>query len=294
MADVKPEDLVSTVPPEAPPAPPEPVAVADPAVAAPAAPETPALASDEPTLLEQVVTKTEDAPKPEDAPKAEEPAPEAPKPDAPKPEEVKPDPAKPAEVAKPVEAPKVEPEKVPLPVIDYKYELPETLKLDDATKGEFHSALDAYRGDQANPQPLIDLYNKQMQAHDAHLRQEQQRVFADTRKAWRTEVMADEQMGGAGHDTAMQAVARMRDQFASDHPAGSPEYLKDIEAFNGMLRVTGVGDHPINLKMWHRVARFFDAPSPITSEIQPAPNNGRAPRNRREVLYDNSPSMKKN
>lgn len=241
-----------------------------------AVPEAPKTVADVPTLLEEVtigeVTKPADGEKPVEAKPEEKPAEVKPeeKP-AEKPVEVKPEDVKPAEV-KPAEPVKPEP-------VNYEYALPETIKMDDTLKGEFHTALDAFRADPAKGvQPLVDLHNKTMQEYADHLVSEQQRVFNETRKGWRTKIMADEEVGGSGHQTAMKAVARMRDMAV-------PE--KDRGEFNEFLRITGAGDHPSFIRMMHNFARFFDEPGLPPPNPTPPPNNGRAPGPRGRVLYDN-------
>lgn len=174
------------------------------------------------------------------------------------------------------------PEAAPLEPVEYKYELPETLKMDDEAKEATHSALDAFRADPSNPQPLIDLHAQMLERHNEMVRQEQWDVFNQTRKQWRDEVLADPEIGGAGHHTAMQAIARMRDRFASSARPGTKQYDADLQAFDGMLRATGVGDHPVYLKVLHNIARVYDEPPMGPTNVTPAPQKG-GPR----VLYDN-------
>lgn len=254
--------------------------------AAPAVETVQAAPQAEPTLLEQAVAakaddKPADAPAKDAAPAGDKPADkptQEAKPEGEKPKDAKADgEPKPEDAAvdKPAEPAKVEP-------IDYKYELPETLKMDDAIKGDVHSAFDAFRADPANPQPLINLHEKMMQQHDQRLRQEQWDHFNSTRKAWRDEVMADEAIGGSGHQTAMTAIAQMRDTFASSAKPGTPEHESDLQAFDGMLRATGVGDHPVFLKMMHRVSQVYAEPRLGPTDIKPAPVKQGG-----KVLYDN-------
>lgn len=269
-------------------------APAAPAAAAPPAPvadSPPAAAPAEaaPNLLAQFdAGKTETPPpteKPAETPsevKAEEkPAESKPaeKPAEPKPEE-KPAEAK-AEEPKPDE-PK-EPAK-PEPVA-YEYALPETLKMDDARKGELHTVLDAFRADPSKgAQGLIDLHNKAMTEYADHVQAEQVRVWNETRKGWRAEVMADEEIGGSGYQTAMGTVARMRDLLV-------PE--AERKAFDTFMEVTGAGDHPAFLKMLHRAGRYFEEGRMPPRDIKPAPDNGKNPKERRgSLLYDHprSPS----
>lgn len=251
----------------------EPVPSAAPAVApaAEALAPDPALTSP-PSLLEEFGQETKkDEPKvdsvaPKDAApaagdekKPAEPAKVEAKPEAKAPDEKKADAA--AGDAKPVEP-------VVPAAVDYKYELPASIKLDDMHRTELHSVLDAYRADPSNVQPLIDLHNKTMEDFAAQTRREQYKVFNETRAGWRKEVLADEEIGGSGHQTAMGAIARMRDLFV-------PE--KDRPAFDEFLRVTGAGDHPSFLRMVHNSARYFDEPAPPPPNPKPSPSNGAKP-----------------
>lgn len=252
---------------------------AEAASAAPNAEAAPVVPETEPTLLEkhdaETKAKTEEVKPPEAVkpPEGEKPA-----------EEVK------AEEVKP---PEVVPE--PLAPIDYfaSLTIPETLKIDDAMKGDVVKAFDGFR---ANPtegaQGLIDLHNKVVTDVAEQIRKDQWKTFNDTRKAWQTEVMADPKLGGAGYNTAMGAVARMRDLFVSDAKPGTEQYQKDSKELETFLRVTGAGDHPAFLKLLHNAARYFDEPPLPPPGARPAPNNGKPPRRGVSALYDHPTSTK--
>jgi hypothetical protein len=287
---------------------PEPAAAAPAAAAAAPAPEAaPAveLVAERPSLLESF---GKDADK--QKPAVDKPAVEAVKPDAAsdkpddktvKPAEAKPaDPAKPAEAAKPEGEPKPgEAEKPAEPAalapIEYAYELPPTLKVDDALKGEITTAFDAFRADPSKgAQALIDLHAKTMTDYAANLAAQtladQHKAFNDTRTKWNTDWMADAEIGGAGYQTSMRAIARMRDQFVSDAVPGTPKYQADLKGFEEFLRVTGAGDHPAFGRFLHNVARAFDEPAPPPVNTRPPPNHGQKPGSGREKLY--GPSQK--
>lgn len=251
VASPEPASLPGAAPAPAPvsPAPSVPPA-GEPATAAPASSEAGAAAKPpqpEPSLLE-TLGKQPEKPKEGEKPVEAKPA------EAAKPEEAKPpDAAKPAEPA----------------AVEYKYTLPETLKMDDALKGEVHKAFDDFR---ANPsegaQGLINLHAKAMADFATQLDQHNRQAFADYRKSMRDKVMADPELGGAGHQTAMGAVARMRDLFV-------PE--KDRAEFDDMLRITGAGDHPAMLRLLHNAAKWFDEPAVAPPEARPTKANGRRP-----------------
>ena len=206
------------------------------------------------------------------------------------------EPAKPAD-AKPAEPKAPEPEAKPAePVkpepVEYKYAVPEVIKLDDARKAEFHTALDEFRANPAGgAQKLMDMHASAMTAFKDSLLQLQKDAFNDVRKGWRTEVLADSELGGAGHMTAMQAIARVRDAAVSSAKPGTKQYHADMAAFNDALRVTGAGDHPAILRAFHNMARWMDEPqsTSIPGGITPPKGNGKPPRS---SIYDHPSSQK--
>ncbi len=190
-------------------------------------------------------------------------------------------PAKPAEAGKdpqvPAGATAAAAPPAPEPV-EYKYTLPETIKMDDALKAEVHTAFDHFRANPAEgAQELVNLHDKQMRQFAEFMAQEQHRVFAETRQSWAKEVLSDPDIGGSGHQTAMGAIARMRDLLV-------PE--RDRPAFEQFLRVTGAGDHPQFLKLLHQAARYYDEPTLPPPNPRPPPGNGQRPNRRLRDIYD--------
>jgi hypothetical protein len=242
---------VAASPAPAPVASPEPAVVAAPAVEVPA-PAAAEPAATEPTLLEKFDADAK-AKAPEKAPEAKPLGSEA------KPKEAAPEPKGP-DADKPAEPPALEP-------VAYEYTLPETIKLDDAGRVEFHTALDAFRADPVKgAQQLVDMHNRAMTEFANQTYANQVKAFNETRRGWVNDVMADEELGGAGYQTTMGAIARMRDMLV-------PE--KRIAEFNDFLKVTGAGDHPAFLRLMHAAARIFDeAPMPPPGP-KPPPNLGK-------------------
>lgn len=245
----------------------------DPIVAATAAPpadtSSPADGADKPAEAEPTLLEKFDATK-ADPKAAEKPAAEA----------AKVDPA-----AKPAEAEKTPaPELTPLDYFAAEggIKLPETISMNDEQRTEFSTALDAFRADptSASAQKIVDMGTKMMSDYAEHVTSEQFRIWNDTRKGWQTQVMADPILGGAGHQTAMAAVADVRDKLV-------PE--ADRPAFNEMLRVTGVGDHPAFLRMLQRGARFFKEAGPPPPDPRPTPDAGKRPGKRGAAdIYTNT------
>lgn len=202
------------------------------------------------------------------------------KPEPAKAEEVKAEPAKPAEAAAPkidkdgkpvVEAaPAVDPAKAaeaPAPVV-YDLKLPETIKVDNDLMTDYKGFLAENKLSPEIGQALLDKYTAASQKMAEHLLAEQHRAFEDTRKGWRDEVMADAEIGGAGHKTALTKIAQMRDMLVQE---------KDRPAFDNFLRVTGAGDHPMFLKILHTAHRWLGEPASPAIVGTPAKTNGQAP-----------------
>lgn len=217
-----------------------------------------------PTLLTGERPAVEAEPKAEEAP-AEVPA--EPAADAkPAEEAVKPaEEAKPAEDAKPAEPP---PPTVPEPLEPLVYEppaLPEGLSFEAERIKALDDVISPLRVPAEARQQLVDLHVAEMQRYAEHLAREQHRIFAETRKSWRDEVLADEQIGGAGHHTALASCMRMIDEFV-------PQSQR--KQFDEMLLATGAGDHPAMLRFLHNLGRKFDAPAAPIVPAGPAPDRG--------------------
>lgn len=294
--EIKPDDAAVAMPPAAvvavvpepaaapaAAAPVEPVVPAEPAAAA--AEAKPPLASERPSLLETFTKDAAAEVKPAEVPK---PAEAANPPEGEKPAEIKPDTkpeAKSAEVAAEAKPAEIKPlEVVPFEPVKYEWELPEQLKADDARIGAFSDVLNSAKlpaeiGKETG-QKLLGMHADAMQSFADQLVRDQHQVFNKTRDDWNKQVLADPEIGGAGHQTAMTAIARVRDALVSDHAPGSKEYAADLASYDEFLRITGAGDHPAHLRMMHRMARFIDEPqaSAIPLGIRPPSTNGRAPK----------------
>lgn len=184
----------------------------------------------------------------------------------------------PAEAAKDDKAAPAAPEAKPEPPapVEYKYEAPEGISLTDEARGEIASALDAFR---ANPiegaQGLLDLHAKFINEAVTSVRNDQTEVFNNTVHDWEKAVLADPIIGGAGHETAMRAVARARDFALSSVPQDQREpFRADFEHF---LRVTGAGSHPAFLKFVHAFSPLVDEGREVGGDIMPPRDIGKAP-----------------
>lgn len=170
--------------------------------------------------------------------------------------------AKPAEPVAEVKAP--EPP-APEPRTYTEFTFPDGVKAEPEQVAKFTEALSKHNLDQEAGQALMDMHTEGLRKFAENTLADQHRVFSETRAAWRQQIMADDQLGGAGHQTTIAAVARMRDLLV-------PEQNRD--AFNQFLRVTGAGDHPEFLRVLHNAARHFDEPAVPSQQGGPLPNRG--------------------
>ena len=228
---------------------PEPAAAATevPAEAArPAEEAKSALHTDTPSLLEEAGKPKEEAKKPDSEPK-------------------------PAETA--VEGPKYEP-----------FKLPEGVQPDEKRLGEFAEVAAKHGLKQEDAQALLDMHTSTLKQFQDAVFAEQHRVFAETRRGWVQQILADPILGGAGHETAKMAAARMRDLLVPEaHRAEFAAFMRD----------TGAGDHPALFRLLHNAARLFDEPAAPPIPARPVPDrggNGKQPRG--TMLYDHPTSRR--
>jgi hypothetical protein len=167
------------------------------------------------------------------------------------------------------------------------FTLPEGVTLDQERIAAANQLFASHNLPQETAQQLVDFHIAEMQRYDAATLQNQHDTFDQYRAAERARVMADPEIGGSGHATAMTAIAKMRDLFASSAKPGTEKYERDMAEFNDGLRTTGAGDMPWLLRLLHNVARRFDEPIAPSVSYRPPPDIGRRPTatNRRQAMY---------
>lgn len=182
------------------------------------------------------------------------------------------------DVAKPAEP--VAPEPAPLRTYEA-FTLPEGITAAPEQLTAFQEIAAKHNLDQEAAQNLINMHAGAITQYAEHLAQEQHRVFADTRKQWQAQIKGDPELGGAGFETTMKAVARMRDKLV---PASH------ADEFNQFLRVTGAGDHPAFFRLMHNAARYFDEPA--APAVVAAPLKNPSGSKGRGLIYDHPTSQK--
>lgn len=233
--------------------------------------------TDEPTILESAGKEEKKA----DAAKETEV-----KGDTPKPEETKPEGDNPVEVARQPDGTLAE----PLKYAEFKF--PEDVKVDAEKIGAYTGIIGKYGVPQDVAQQLMDMHVDTLKTYAANLAEQQHMAFANTRKEWRTQIAADEEIGGAGSKTALMNAASARDSLLFD--ADPKVRVENHRKFNDMLRLTGAGDHPEFVRAFARAGQRFGEPAVPAIQGKPTANHGKAPNARKMgVLYD-APSSSHN
>lgn len=260
--------------------------------ASPIGPETASAA--EPTKVETPV----EAPAPEREPTllekfdADQAAKEAKPEGAEKPAETAKTEEKAAEAAKPEEKQPEAEKQAPEPFKFEELQVPEgfakRFDIPEAEVGkrieEFNDILLKDVDPNARRNELLGLHAKAMQEFADKVAADQRNAWNDYNKAQALATMGDVELGGAGHQTAMGAVARVRDALTRDYSKDEKQELNDF------LVVTGAGSHRAFLRLVHRMARYLDEPSIPNVAPQPPPDRGQKPGRRASVLYDNQRS----
>lgn len=173
--------------------------------------------------------------------------------------------------------------------VKYELKLPEGVPVDQEKLTAYTGLLQERGIAPEVGQQLLDMHHESINQVATALAKHQWDAFGETRRGWRTEIMADEQLGGSGHQTTMQAVARVRDGFISRAPEGSPQRLADEKKFEEFLRVTGAGDHPAFIRLLHNVAAALDEPAAPAPGYTPPKDIGR-PAGKQGTMYDHPTS----
>lgn len=191
---------------------------------------------------------------PKEEPKTEEkPAPETaadklyPKDGEEKPEEKA---AEEEEAPKEEPKPALTPEQITAAAAEYKFELPEGFKPDEAKMTTFRE-LAAKRGlDQTEAQELLNLGLDQAKTTGEAVLANIENQWNTTLETWKTELQADPDIGGAKTEGALRVIGRALDEY------GSPEAR---QAFD----LTGAGWNPAIVRFVHKMAAALSEGQPV-------------------------------
>jgi hypothetical protein len=176
--------------------------------------------------------------------------------------------------AEPPKAPEAPKSPEPVAFDATKLTLPEGMKADDPV---FKSFAETFTDDKLDPQTrgqkLLDLYKDAVSG----IREQTMKVWTDTNEAWKNQVRADPEIGGAKFEATKTTIAKAIDSLG-------PELSV---AFRQGLDATGAGNHPAIWKGLAKMAGLLTEGGHVSGN-PPAS----AKPTIKEAFYPNSPDMK--
>lgn len=115
--------------------------------------------------------------------------------------------------------------------------LPEGVVADEAVLGEFKALATEAKLDSAAAQKVLDLHLKTLQSMET----KRTAALAQQQEAWRSELKADKDIGGAAFDANIQAANKAIEKF------GSPELRSLLDR--------GLGNHPELVRTFVRIGK---------------------------------------
>ena len=134
------------------------------------------------------------------------------------------------------------PEAVPLTLDDLKIDLPEGVALDEGVLTEFQGLANSLKLNSEQAQTLMKLHVSQVEQVMKAFTEGAQTTWNETQTAWRNEILADPEIGGAKAKETQTLLGRALDEF------GSPEARQ-------ALNLTGAGNSLPLVKMFAKMAK---------------------------------------
>lgn len=131
--------------------------------------------------------------------------------------------------------------------------VPEGLKLDDKLAGDFKAFAkeQGFTADQA--QKLVDFQGTRLK----EMMEAPYRQWADTQKAWQSEIQADAEIGGSKLQDNIAVAAKALDHTTPNNPIVKTE--AESKALREALIATGAGNNPAVVRAFVRLGQFLAA-----------------------------------
>lgn len=185
------------------------------------------------------------------------------------------DPAKEGE--KPADPAKADEPKTELKPEDYKLEMPEGVKADDATLAAFLPIAAKHGLTNEAVQAIITDMAPQMAEQSAALAaavNAPYEAWKTTQETWQAEIRNDPEIGGPKLPETLRVCAAAMDQFCT------PEFRRALE-------ITGAGNHPAIVRGIHSFAKALTEGGPVRGD-KPADSKSAA-----DLLYDGGGSRQR-
>lgn len=127
-------------------------------------------------------------------------------------------------------------------------------QVDPERFGAFTGILNDARVPPEAGQKLVDLHLAEVKRVEQMISDRQWETFANTNREWRDRVMADPELGGSRHATAIRTVMGLIDAFSlrnDGKPRSADAVAAERKELLDVARVTGVANNPAWLRLLH-------------------------------------------
>jgi hypothetical protein len=155
------------------------------------------------------------------------------------------------------------------------FKLPEGLELSEEINAEATAVFKELGLTQAAAQKLVDFHSKTLQATVEAAAKAPIDSWMEQKKTWKTEIKADPEIGGK----LGEVKARIGAMYAA---LGD---TKLVTEFKAAMDLTGAGDNPAFIRLFHKLAERLGEGKPVTGDT-PKPK----PSSAAQAMYPNLPS----
>ena len=131
---------------------------------------------------------------------------------------------------------------------------------------------------QAQAQKLVDFHSKTLQATVDAASKAPLDAWMDQKKAWKTEIKADPEIGGK--------LGEVKAEIGRMYAALGPENAALVKDFKAAMDLTGAGDNPAFIKLFHKLATRLGEGTSVTGDT-PKPK----PSSAAQAMYPNLPTQ---
>ena len=146
------------------------------------------------------------------------------------------------------------------------FKLPEGLELSPEVVTEVSSLFKEMNLSQTQAQKLVDFHSKTLSETAAAVSKTNMDGWLAQKATWKTEIKADPEIGGK--------LGEVKARIGALYTALGPENAQLVKDFKSAMDLTGAGDNPAFIKLFHKLAERLGEGSPVAgSTAKPKPGS---------------------
>lgn len=146
------------------------------------------------------------------------------------------------------------------------FKLPEGLELSPEVVTEVSGLFKELNLSQTQAQKLVDFHSKTLSATAEAVSKTNMDTWLNQKATWKTEIKADPEIGGK--------LGEVKAKIGGMYAALGPENAKLVTEFKAAMDLTGAGDNPAFIKLFHKLAERLGEGSPVVgSTAKPKPGS---------------------